>query len=94
MRKDDDQVIVERITGDFARQSFETYRSAEKAGRKVHGGDDRKRAANPPKTCACGAKHYAKGKCKTCYMRDFMRQKYLEQQLMKIFKLTGQETIR
>jgi hypothetical protein len=84
MRKDDDQVIVERITGDFARQSFETYRSAEKAGRKVHGGDDRKRQANPPKICACcGKKTYAHGVCKTAYMRDYMRKVYARKRANK-----------
>ena len=81
MRKTDDQVIVERMTGTYALQALGSYRSEEKAGRTVPGGEDRKRQANPPKVCACGAKHYAKGKCRTCYMRDFMRKKYEGQRI-------------
>lgn len=29
-----------------------------------------------PQRCACGNRHYAKGKCKRCYQRELMRRKY------------------
>lgn len=34
----------------------------------------RKRGRPVHAPCACGKPHYAHGLCKTCYMRDYMRQ--------------------